>query len=349
MSKMKRIIAHWTGGGGFASSKDKEHYHLLAQRDASVIFGDHTISDNIVTADGDYAAHTLRLNTASIGVALCGMSGAKERPFHAGSNPINEPQFLALCGAIAELCREYEIPVTPETVLTHAEVEANLGVAQRGKWDITRLPWRDDLRGARAVGDYMRELVADLLGNERFTHVAPPTLRIGHRGRHVADLQEGLAGLGYFSGRHDGHFGPLTRAALLAFQADNDLASDGIAGPLTWEMLSTAAPRPIRNVSLTELERGSGIAQDARMVGRVGDVVGIGGVGAVIAQVDATASTIQAASGTLERLSALVSENWPVFVLCGLCLAGWFALRALSHSTRMRRLRDAQEHRSLAH
>lgn len=179
---MVRIIAHWTGGTGFANSTDRAHYHVLVQSDASVIAGTEAIEDNIVTSDGDYAAHTLRLNTGSIGVALCGMAGAQESPFFAGAHPFNEKQFAAFCAEIARLSIEWGIPVTPQTILTHAEVQHTLGVPQRQKWDITRLPWRDDIRGAGPVGDLMRRLVREEI--MRLQVVAPSPDEIVKPPRH---------------------------------------------------------------------------------------------------------------------------------------------------------------------
>ena len=57
-------------------------------------------------------------------------------------------------------------------------------------------------------------------------------LRIGATGPEVADLQRALRGLGY----HlvvDGDFGPATRRMVMAFQRDQGLAVDGIAGART--------------------------------------------------------------------------------------------------------------------
>jgi hypothetical protein len=55
-------------------------------------------------------------------------------------------QWDKMIQVVAELARHYRIPITPKTVLTHAEVQSNFGIAQRGKWDITRLPF--DLLGS---------------------------------------------------------------------------------------------------------------------------------------------------------------------------------------------------------
>ena len=63
---------------------------------------------------------------------------------------------------VFDLSDRYDIPITPETILTHAEVEPTLGVKQRGKWDITWLPDMDQAGNAVAVGDLLRQKVRDL-------------------------------------------------------------------------------------------------------------------------------------------------------------------------------------------
>ncbi len=348
MKQMKRIIGHWTGGLGFASEKDLEHYHRLVQADGSIAFGTEEIADNIVTSDGDYAAHTLNLNTASIGVALCGMAGAKERPFLAGHAPINENQFKRFCRLIAELCIEYGIPVTPETVLTHAEVEPNLGVKQRGKWDITRLPWRSDIKGARAVGDHMRELVSGYVGDDVTPTEYHPVLRFGARGAHVSALQEDLAGLGYFSGRRDGKFGQLTRAALLAFQADNGLTTDAVAGPATWSTLSTAPKRKARDITEKDLEGSPGAVQDTKLTNLAGNLIGFGSIGALASQVKEASDAIETTHGGLVRIAAILGDNWFLVSACALAIFGWVGLRAITIRARERQVSDARENRNLA-
>ena len=49
----------------------------------------------------------------------------------------------------------------------------------------------------------------------------------------VRKLQRNLTKLGYFKGRITGFYGPITKAAVAAFQQANGLTADGVAGPLT--------------------------------------------------------------------------------------------------------------------
>jgi len=153
---LTRIIWHWTAGAHVVTSVDRAHYHYIIGGDGSVVPGDHVPQDNISTADGAYAAHTLNCNTGAIGVAVAGMMGARERPWDAGAFPIREPQISALIALTADLCRRHGIDVGPTTTLSHAEVQPTLGITQRGKWDITWLPGMIGPGDPVAVGNVLR-------------------------------------------------------------------------------------------------------------------------------------------------------------------------------------------------
>jgi N-acetyl-anhydromuramyl-L-alanine amidase AmpD len=159
---MKRVILHWTGGGYKVSALDRLHYHLIIDGDARVHRGVHSIKAN-ERLRGVYAAHTRGCNTGSIGIAVCAMAGAVEEPFRLGKFPMKQAQVDRMVEAVAQLCRVYKIPVTPKTVLSHAEVQATLGIPQLGKWDIAWLPTGRKLIGARAVGEYFRFNVQRIL------------------------------------------------------------------------------------------------------------------------------------------------------------------------------------------
>lgn len=49
----------------------------------------------------------------------------------------------------------------------------------------------------------------------------------------VREIQERLTAKGYDCGEIDGIMGPITEAAIKAFQEVHDLDADGIVGPLT--------------------------------------------------------------------------------------------------------------------
>jgi peptidoglycan hydrolase-like protein with peptidoglycan-binding domain len=58
-------------------------------------------------------------------------------------------------------------------------------------------------------------------------------LRVGSRGQSVLSLQQKLEEAGFSPGPLDGRFGPLTQAAVRAFQQARGLQVDGVAGPAT--------------------------------------------------------------------------------------------------------------------
>jgi hypothetical protein len=154
---MKRIICHWTAGTHKANDLDLSHYHFVFEGDGTMKIGFYPVSANAAPIRKKYAAHTFRCNTDSIGLSLACLAGAQ--PGKHGRYPMTETQFYAMCRKAAELCQYYRIPVTPKTVLWHAEVSKNLGIAQKGKWDATELSFNPNIRGAGACGDFLRTAV----------------------------------------------------------------------------------------------------------------------------------------------------------------------------------------------
>lgn len=178
---MKRIICHWTAGSHKASSLDKQHYHIIIEGDGTLVRGIHTITDNESTSDGNYAAHTLGSNTGSIGISVCCMAGAAEHPFDPGNFPMTEVQWRKMAEVAADLCQVYGIEVKPTTVLGHGEVERNLNIKQKGKWDPMVLPWDTSLTRTE-VGDRFRDLVKAFMAGS------------GEDEKHGADIKVSLDG-----------------------------------------------------------------------------------------------------------------------------------------------------------
>ena len=155
---MKRIIIHWTAGKNQPNTVEYEHYHYLVNGDGLIVKGKHTVQDNKNCTDGNYAAHTGGGNTGSIGVAMCGMLGFKNSK-DIGKYPLTAIQCEATYKLIAELCKLYSIPITPETVLTHYEFgQTHPKTSSYGKIDITYLPYVPNL-AKNEVGDFIRNKV----------------------------------------------------------------------------------------------------------------------------------------------------------------------------------------------
>lgn len=131
----------------------------------------------------------------------------------------------------------------------------------------------------------------------------------------VNALQDALANLDYAVGAKDGIFGGFTRAAVLAFQADNGLDTTGVVDRSTWEALSTAPPRPLSrartNIAQEELAKlGSTTIIDAlrtKNLGWVSAILGVLGLTSVAGS--AAGAGPAAAAGPLEPI---VRELLPV-------------------------------------
>ena len=66
-------------------------------------------------------------------------------------------------------------------------------------------------------------------------------LQQGDSGNEVKELQDALRYIGYYTGSSSGKYDAKTREAVLAFQKDNGLSKDGIAGPKTLTALEKAS------------------------------------------------------------------------------------------------------------
>ena len=93
-------------------------------------------------------------------------------------------------------------------------------------------------------------------------------LSFGMKGPQVLALQEALFQLDYAVGKRDGDFGGITRAAVMAFQADNNLETTGIVDKATWDKLATASPRPLSR------DRATATAQDLINLGSITAIQG---------------------------------------------------------------------------
>ena len=92
------------------------------------------------------------------------------------------------------------------------------------------------------------------------------TLRMGMTGSEVRQMQERLIALGYLTGKADGIYGTGTANAVIAFQRNNGLKKDGIAGPQTLQAIYgdkaakavTATPTPAPTASTAAASAAAG-------------------------------------------------------------------------------------------
>lgn len=152
---MKRIILHWTAGSYQPNHTDFEHYHYLVNGQGLVIEGKYKPEDNLDCTDGKYAQHTGGGNTGSIGVSMCGMLGFKNRA-NVGQYPLTKAQVERCFKLVAELCKKYNIAITPQTVLTHYEFgKSHPKTKSAGKIDIVYLPPYPTVEQNK-IGDFIR-------------------------------------------------------------------------------------------------------------------------------------------------------------------------------------------------
>lgn len=167
--RMERLHLHWTGGS-YAAGSNGKHYHFLVDGDPKLARGRSVEGQVPPLVSGKYCAHTLNANSRAIGIAVCCMGGTGVAPGRHGAFPMKKAQWDMAVRASAEIVDAYSIPIDRDHLLSHAEVAVNLGIAQRGKWDIAELSFDMDFtRGlspaaaARKVGDRYRDEVGGLL------------------------------------------------------------------------------------------------------------------------------------------------------------------------------------------
>lgn len=152
-----------------------------------------------------------------------------------------------------------------------------------------------------------------------------PVLREGDRGAFVADLQTQLTLLGYTLGKIDTFMGARTVGALVAFQIDNGLEPDGIAGDRTWEALSRAQPRPLREVTRDDLKESRTLqaAKEGKVI-----IAGGASLGAASIAIDTAEEVAEVAQRAGSLVQGVLSVGpWPVLALAVICVVAFLIWR----------------------
>ncbi len=80
--------------------------------------------------------------------------------------------------------------------------------------------------------------IVELYGLTKYDNEQHPTLRKGHRGVFVAEMQRLLNRSDTYSNLNvDGVFGTLTESVLIRYQGEHGLVKDGVCGARTWAKL----------------------------------------------------------------------------------------------------------------
>lgn len=105
-------------------------------------------------------------------------------------------------------------------------------------------------------------------------------LKVGMKNQSVTSLQQKLKELGYFNGKVTGYYGSITKESVKRFQKNNNLTSDGIAGPATLSALNNTQSKS----SVKSVTRGSrnGSALDSTWFGKIENALPRGGVFTVL-------------------------------------------------------------------
>jgi len=163
----KRLVLHWTAGDRKSTNHDRQFYHFIIDQDLTLVYGHNKIEDNDNTSDGRYAAHCRRANTKTVGVALAGMAGSREKPFVRGTDPITHAQYELGCRVCAEIAYRCNfMGVNHKTIANHGMVEEKWGIDQRNKWDVMVLPW-DVSKTWQQVEEHFLERVQYYYGEYR--------------------------------------------------------------------------------------------------------------------------------------------------------------------------------------
>lgn len=142
--------------------------------------------------------------------------------------------------------------------------------------------------------------------------LAARNLKEGDSGSDVQLLQTLLADRGFHLGAADGHFGRMTKRALVAFQAEHDLVPDGVAGPRTREVIGTTAQVPIEareKLTASDLKkRGSAVATLTVRAKRAVKWI-VGGNAAYAADQASGLGVVDGAVSQAERAKGLVTRS----------------------------------------
>jgi hypothetical protein len=159
-SGIHSLVWHWTAGRDMPSREDLKHYNDVFDFEGNQYDGGARIEHqaNYDWRKGVGVSHSKNANSGRGGLAVAGMHGAEGWPsLDWGDHPITWDGIDGMLKRSADYCKEFDIPVTKWSTLTHAEIETTLGIKQNNKWDYMVLPGDTQVRNAVVVGEILRD------------------------------------------------------------------------------------------------------------------------------------------------------------------------------------------------
>jgi putative chitinase len=253
---------------------------------------------------------------------------------------VNDPRYFlecavadfVLCGCLPYCAPRPGLPDGDIRGVTHHLNGGYIGLEERKAWFARwKAALRAPARPAAPAGP--ADVPDDASGDVDTGEVTQDDgiLRYGADGYEVKALQEQLVAKGYQVGSTDGDFGNGTRAAVLAFQADNDIPTTGEVDGATKAALRTAPPKPISEKRATatpdDLRAGGSetVVKADKMSwwGKLLLTVGIGGGGGKGAEKAGLLDTVNDATGHISQVRDVVSTVQDV--------GGWVVSMAASY------------------
>jgi hypothetical protein len=164
-SGLHGIIWHWAASSYTVTDKVLSHYndghdHLGNSYDGGAR-AEHQA--NYDWRKGVGVSHSRNANTGRIGQAVIAMGNAEGWPLDVGQYPMTWAGIDAMLMRGVDYHYQFDIPITPWSMLTHAEIQPTLGITQNGKWDIRWLPEDAKVTDAREAGDILRARMRGML------------------------------------------------------------------------------------------------------------------------------------------------------------------------------------------
>lgn len=259
--RVRRIVIHQTDGtyeGSIAwfrtaSSRASAHY-LVRARDGEI---------TQMVRETDTAWHARGANRTSIGI---------EHEYYPRLGiGHTDAQYRASASLVCEIARRHGLPIDRQHVVGHAEIPGADRADPGPAWN-----WAHFIALARATCGFASSSLTTAGAGAPVGGGSVPAadLARGASGNAVLALQRSLVDAGAL--RHadllggPGIFGPLTEAAVIAFQRSNGLPQTGYYGPLTRVALAGVLKRSAPSAVLTADQSGDEVRRLQRALTRLG-------------------------------------------------------------------------------